>query len=361
MDSVTTFRRAAGLPAVLDAAQPAEDYGFFGPDSVTWKVWSYPTSLLIGFSRAVTIEHLDPFLAAAVDASGQVYARTRLRYDRTMQYFALVAFGDAQSVLDASEILVKIHSRAVGTEPITKRPFDANDPASQLWIHLTAWHSILYTYELFGPGKLSAAEELQYWAECARAAEFQTIDPDLVPRTREGIRRYFDDFRPDLVGSEVAQKMMDYLVDLGYHILPERVPSWLRTLFNIPMRRAIIATMPDWMRRLAGLPQRRWVDAAARAVVRPFLRLVSASPRLELAVLDFTTPHTTPILAPVLLGIPAKNTVTYTPAEAREKFGRSTPFEQYAAIRAQREVGDGPKPYQHNHHDALLTFEQNAS
>lgn len=22
---------------------PPADYGFFGPDSVTWKVWSYPT------------------------------------------------------------------------------------------------------------------------------------------------------------------------------------------------------------------------------------------------------------------------------------------------------------------------------
>jgi uncharacterized protein (DUF2236 family) len=168
----------------------------------------------------VTIEHLDPFLAAAVDATGQVYARTRLRYDRTMQYFALVAFGDAKSVLDASEILVKIHSKAVGTEPITRRPFDANDPHSQLWIHLTAWHSMLYTYEMFGPGKLTEAEERQYWEECARAAEFQTINPDDVPRTREGIREYFENFRPDLVGSEVAQRMMDYLVDLGYHILP---------------------------------------------------------------------------------------------------------------------------------------------
>ena len=35
---------------------PHEDYGFFGPDSVTWKVWSYPTSFAIGFSRAVTVE-----------------------------------------------------------------------------------------------------------------------------------------------------------------------------------------------------------------------------------------------------------------------------------------------------------------
>ena len=45
------------MNAVSTALAPAEDYGFFGPDSVTWKVWSYPTSMLLGFSRAVTIEH----------------------------------------------------------------------------------------------------------------------------------------------------------------------------------------------------------------------------------------------------------------------------------------------------------------
>ncbi|CAM5726592.1 oxygenase MpaB family protein [Mycolicibacterium aubagnense] len=111
MDAVSTFRRVAGLPVADALLTPAVDYGFFGPDSVTWRVWSYPTSLLLGFARAVTIEHLDPFLAAAVDASGQVYARTRLRYDRTMQYFALVAFGDAESVLDASEIWSRFTAR----------------------------------------------------------------------------------------------------------------------------------------------------------------------------------------------------------------------------------------------------------
>ena len=357
MDAVTAFRRAAGLPAATAPAVPAADYGFFGPGSVTWKVWSYPTSVWIGFARAVTIEHLDPFLAAAVDASGQVYSRTRMRYDRTMQYFALVAFGDARSVLDAAEILVKIHSKAVGTEPITQWPFDANDPDSQLWIHLTAWHSILYSYEMFGPGKLTDAEERQYWEECARAAEFQTIDPAAVPRTREGIRRYFEDYRPELVGSEVAQNMMDYLCDLGYHILPERLPSWLRAALNRPIRWAIIATMPEWIRRLGGIPQGRFADAAARAIVRPALRLIARRPYAELAVLDFTTPHTTPILAPALLGVPAANPVTYTPEQARRTFGKQKPIDQYNAIRAQREIGQGPAPYTHNHHDALLEFE----
>src|SRR6476620_4525892 len=62
---------------------PARDYGFFGPDSVTWKVWSYPTSLTIGFQRAVVIEELDPALVAAVDKTHDIYARPRTRYDRT--------------------------------------------------------------------------------------------------------------------------------------------------------------------------------------------------------------------------------------------------------------------------------------
>ncbi|MBN9634816.1 MAG: DUF2236 domain-containing protein, partial [Actinobacteria bacterium] len=208
--------------------------------------------------------------------------------------------------------------------------------------------------------KLTDAEELQYWEECARAAEFQTINPDDVPRTRAGIQQYFEQYRPQMAGSEVAQNMMNYLVDLGYHILPERVPSWMRRVFNWPMRRAIIATMPKWMRTLGGIPQNYSDDVIAKLIARPFLRAVSGIPRLELAVLDFTTPHTTPIVGPALMKIPAQNPVTYTPAEARKKFGRTTPFEQYQALLAKRELGQGPKPYEHNHNDALLEFEAHA-
>ena len=138
---------------------PARDYGFFGPDSVTWKVWSYPTSLTIGFQRAVVIEELDPALVAAVDKTHDIYTRPRTRYDRTLRYFAMVAFDDSAATTKAADVLVKIHSKAVGEDPVTGRRYDANDPDSQLWIHLTAWHSILKAYERYGPGRLSADEE----------------------------------------------------------------------------------------------------------------------------------------------------------------------------------------------------------
>ena len=139
--------------------------------------------------------------------------RPRTRYDRTLRYFAMVSLGDSRSAIKASDVLVKVHAKAVGIEPLSGNPYDANDPHSQLWIHLTAWHSILYAYERYGPGRLTDEEEARYWEECAVAAELQTCDPADVPRSREGIREYFEQMRPKLAGSEAAQSMMDHLLN----------------------------------------------------------------------------------------------------------------------------------------------------
>ncbi|MFC7617561.1 oxygenase MpaB family protein [Actinokineospora soli] len=113
----------------------------------------------------------------------------------------MVAFAGTEATVKAADVLVKVHSTAVGIEPGSGEPYDANDPASQLWIHLTAWHSILYAYEKYGPGRLSPEDEARYWADCATAAELQTCDPAAVPRDRAGVRAYFERTRPQLAGS----------------------------------------------------------------------------------------------------------------------------------------------------------------
>ena len=66
-----------------EASIRRDDYGFFGPDSPSWKVWASPTSL-IGFQRAVVLEHFDPFLAAAVADSAGIYTDPSGRLDRTL-------------------------------------------------------------------------------------------------------------------------------------------------------------------------------------------------------------------------------------------------------------------------------------
>lgn len=314
--------------------EPHEDYGFFGPESVTWRVWSYPTSLTVGFQRSVVIEELDPALIAAVDKTSDVRYRPRTRYDRTLRYFALVAFGGTRATSKAADVLVKVHSKAVGIEPLSGNPYDANDPHSQLWIHLTAWHSILYAYEKYGPGRLSEADEARYWQECAVAAELQTCDPADVPRSREGIRRYFAEMRPRLAGSEAAQSMMDHLLNAEVMLPPTpRALGPGRWLVNAVLRRATIATMPRWMRKMGGLRQSRLVDALITPVMRLSFRIVHLNRRLELLLIGQLSPGTKPIVAPILLGVAPERRETLTPAEARERYGYEKPADAHRAWR----------------------------
>lgn len=329
--------------------QAHEDYGFFGPDSVTWRVWRYPTSLTVGFQRAVTVEELDPALIAAVDKTMAIRNRPRTRYDRTLRYFALVAFGDSRSTSKAADVLVKVHSKAIGIEPLSGNRYDANDPKSQLWIHLTAWHSILYAYEKYGPGKLSEAEENQYWEECAIGAELQTCDPADVPRTRDGIREYFAAMRPKLAGSEAAQATMDHLLTADIMMPPSpaifRPARWT---INKVLRAATIATMPQWMRKMGGLRQPVWVDVLVTPLMKISFRLAHLSgARGELVGLKLLSPGTVPVVAPILLGIAPTNPEVVSPTEARSRYGYDRPSEAHLELRArqaQRVFGDKLEP-----------------
>jgi uncharacterized protein (DUF2236 family) len=317
--------------------EPHEDYGFFGPDSVTWRVWSYPTSLTVGFQRAVVVEELDPALIAAVDTTRAIRDRPRTRYDRTLRYFAMVAFADSRSTSKAADVLVKIHSKAIGIEPGSGEPYDANDPKSQLWIHLTAWHSILYAYEKYGPGKLSAADEAQYWNECAIGAELQTCDPADVPRTREGIQAYFEEMRPKLVGSEAAQSTMDHLLHAEIMLPP--LPPLARPVGLIVsrfLRVATIATMPHWMREMSGLTQPRLFDTLITPIMKVSFWLANLSAPVKLLLIKQLSPGTTPVVAPILLGIPPKNPVTLTPTEAQARYGFAKPALAHLEWRAKQ-------------------------
>ncbi|HJQ06344.1 MAG TPA: oxygenase MpaB family protein [Nocardioides sp.] len=328
--------------------EPAEDYGFFGPDSVTWKVWSYPTSLTVGFIRAVVVEELDPDLVASVDKTHDIYKRPRTRYDRTLRYFSMVAFGGSEQTLKAADILVKIHSKAIGTEPYGGGRYDANAPHSQLWIHLTAWHSILYSYERYGPGRLSAEEEARYWEECAVAAELQTCDPADVPRTREGVIAYFERMRPQLAGSPIAVQAMQHLLNGGQLVTP--LPRWLAPVTwvnNKVLRAGVIATLPGWMREMGEVPQPRWVDALVRPILMVVFRLSRLSTALQVQALRALSPGSVPIVEPVLRGIAPRNPEVLTPAEARERFGYAKPAEAHLEWRAKqhdRVFGAGEAP-----------------
>ncbi|SIS15129.1 oxygenase MpaB family protein [Williamsia sterculiae] len=317
---------------------PHEDNGFFGPGTVTWKVWAYPTSYILGFARSVTIEHLDPNLTAAVVTSGGVKYRPHTRYGRTLTYFGQVAFGATRPTAKAADVLVKVHSKAIGNDPVTGGRYDANKPSSQLWIHMTAWHSILYCYEKFGPGRLSAGEETQYWTECARAAELQTIDPATVPRSREEVIAYFDDWRPHLAASEAAADMVHFILNLEV-ALPPQMSARQRLLFKpltTLLSKGVVATYPKYMRDLLNVQQSPLVDALVTPPLRALHTLLDRWLFARVFLMAVLAPQALPVVAPVVLGIPAENDITMTPRQAQREYGFDEPAQAHLGMRAKQ-------------------------
>ncbi|BDD80844.1 hypothetical protein TPB0596_06070 [Tsukamurella pulmonis] len=291
------------------------DQGFFGPDSPTWKVWAAPTAL-IGFQRSVVLEHFDPNLTAAVADSAGIYTDPFGRLDRTLAYFLLVATADSRTAIEASEHLMDVHRRATGIEPVTGRRYSANNPASQLWIHVTGWHSVLKCYEMFGPGPLSPEDEAQYWRDCVVAAELQTCDPAEVPTSREEVRAYFDRVRPTLALTERARTGMHYLLRTRDRGVRLRLGSEL-------IAPATVATLPRWMRTVGGFDQLRVVDAAYPVAVRLAVRAATAQHAAGTVRLGRLVAPTTGDILRRHFAQRDEPAGTVTPAQARERYGRA--------------------------------------
>ncbi|MEU5951275.1 oxygenase MpaB family protein [Streptomyces sp. NPDC047525] len=309
-----------------------EDWGFFGPGSPTWKVWGHGPIGLLAFQRSIVVESFDPFLAAAVEDQNGVREYAKSRFNHTIAYFLTVAVADSRTALKASDVLMRIHDRAQGTEPVTQRPYSANDPDSQLWIHVTGWHSNLLMYERYGPGPLTPDEQERYWAQSAIAAELQTCDPAKVPRSRSDVRDYYADVRRRLCMTEHARALIHYFLRAQRSVAGGDM--WLGSRLMAP---AVIATIPRWMRVLGGFDQPRALDLAALAPTRAAVR-AAAHPKILLPLTDRLAPAVRPVMEQKLYGEPPLNPVTLTPAQAREKWGTNAGRDWDAGAAALRRV-----------------------
>ncbi|RJS46390.1 oxygenase MpaB family protein [Nocardioides cavernaquae] len=319
--------------------KPHADNGFFAPGSVTRKVWGYPTTPLMGIIRAVVIEEFDPNLVASVHQTGANYDRLDTRYARTVQYFAAVAFADSATVAKMADVLVKIHSKSIGIEPVSGNKYDANDPDSQLWILITGWHSVLTAYEMFGPGKLTEAEENEFWADCAIAAEFQTCDPLKVPRNAEEVRAYFDSWEPRLASSLSTHQMINQLLNGVTAVLAPHKALHIRLLspiINFVMRKATIATLPRHMRELANVRQGRFTDLWITVLARLLMAAASRSLFIQRWVLGMVAPRTLAIIEPHWQGLEPLSPEILTPAQARERYGYPKPADAHLELRARQ-------------------------
>jgi uncharacterized protein (DUF2236 family) len=267
------FQRGAAAFAASVPADPADD-GFFGPQSVTWRLHADLSAPVSGL-RSLLLQALHPLAMAGVDQHSQWRADPAGRFASTSAYVLTTTYGDRASALAVADRVRKIHEWVRGTDPVTGRHYEAGDPHLLIWVHAALVDSGLVAADLYGT-PLSAADKDAYVAEMTGAAELVGIPAGRAPASVAELEAYFTAIRPELTVSPGAAATAAYLIEMP-EVEPELADIWRE------LAAASIASLPDWARQMYGLGD---LVAPRRETVRQVLGVLDAIVLGEPGVLE---------------------------------------------------------------------------
>jgi uncharacterized protein (DUF2236 family) len=248
-----------------------DDDGYFGPQSVTWRLHADPMQW-VGGVRALFLLALHPLAMAGV-AQHSTYREDPLgRLQRTGDYVGAVTFGTRAQADRAAARVRGVHRRVRGVEPESGTPYWAPDPELLLWVHCGEIDSFLTIGRRAGV-RVSAADADRYVAEQVTAAELVGIPRELVPASVAELTDYFQRTRPELRVTAAARETARFLL-----LPPMPALVQLATPARVVWTSAAglaFASLPRWARRLYGLPGLPTTDLGASVTLRS-LRLASS-------------------------------------------------------------------------------------
>jgi uncharacterized protein (DUF2236 family) len=262
-------------PSIKDFTAEEDMLGFFGPDSVTWRIHGDP-AFSVGGIRALLLQALHPVAMDGVHQFSTGFTSDPwARLTRTAEYVATLSFGTRHDALRAVRRVRGLHRDKAAVEETTGRAYRVDDADLLLWVHNCEVDSLLSTARRAGV-PITDAEADRYVAEQVTAAVLIGADEAHVPRTVAELAAYFGRVRAQLAVTPAARNASKVI------LLPP-MPGWVQLL--TPARPAWstlaslgAATLPRWARRLYGLPGFGVTDAAATAGLRAFRHAALAVP-----------------------------------------------------------------------------------
>jgi len=164
------------------------DPGYFGPDSMMWKV-NKEITVLFGGARALLMHAAHPLIAAGARQTSFYQLDPWKRLIRTLSLQNSVTFGTKEEADESAKRINKLHEVIKGTDEVSGRFYDALDHEQLLWVHACLQISSIYFYEKTVK-KLTTDEKNQYHKENTLAAEMVLIDSKKMPTTHEGLKQW---------------------------------------------------------------------------------------------------------------------------------------------------------------------------
>ncbi len=164
------------------------DPGYFGPESMMWKV-NKEITVLFGGARALLMHAAHPLIAAGARQTSFYQRDPWKRLIRTLSLQNSVTFGTKKEADESAVRINKLHEVIKGKDDVTGGIYDALDQEQLLWVHACLQLSSIYFYEKTVK-KLSEAEKNQYHKENMVAAELVLIDKKLMPQTHIELKEW---------------------------------------------------------------------------------------------------------------------------------------------------------------------------
>jgi uncharacterized protein (DUF2236 family) len=239
------------------------DLGYFGPDSVTWRVHSEPVAI-VGGLRGLLLQALHPGAMAALYEVSRFQDDPWTRLRRTVGYVATVSFAPRADVDRAAAHVRGVHHR-----------LGITDGEQLAWVHACLVDSFLASARAAGI-RLPAADAARYVAEQVVAGRLAGVPEELIVRTPAELAAFVDGLRPRLRGTPEAREAARYVL-----APPLPVPARYRLPARLgwtTVSSLAVGLLPSWARRMYRLPPLPGASLATAAALRTLRAAVRALP-----------------------------------------------------------------------------------
>jgi len=161
------------------------DPGYFGPDSMMWKV-NKEITVLFGGARALLMHAAHPLIAAGARQTSFYQRDPWKRLIRTLSLQNSVTFGTKKEADESAHRINKLHEVIKGRDEVTGGSYDALDQEQLLWVHACLQISSIYFYEKTVK-KLTDEEKDKYHTENMLSAELVLVTTKKIPQTHQDL------------------------------------------------------------------------------------------------------------------------------------------------------------------------------
>ena len=246
------------------------DPGYFGPNSMMWKV-NKEITVLFGGARALLMHAAHPLIAAGARQTSFYQRDPWKRLIRTLSLQNSVTFGTKDEADESADRINRLHEVIKGQDEISGGTYDALDHEQLLWVHACLQISSIYFYEKTVK-KLSDDEKNQYHKENMKAADLVLVDTSIMPKTHKELKNWVIEKSREkdyLLFTDVAKDVQDIIA--GGPVPTHIKPIWpfiAFTAFN---------TLPREFKILYGIKESKIKDIILKfnlnflKITRPFL------------------------------------------------------------------------------------------